>query len=265
MYRIMVIDDEPSTRRLLRASADWESYSMKVVGEAQNGIEAINTIDEYQPDVAFVDINMPFMDGIEFTRLANERYPELLIIILTAYDEFEYARQCVRLNVFEYMLKPFSRNELNQILERVREFLDSREKGEEKPETVIEISTIEKVRQYLQKNYTDSTINLTGVAQMFGFSPSYLSRKFKSETGKSFVDFLTERRIEHAKELALGGALLYSVAASVGIPDPNYFGRCFKRYTGTTYSDYVASVRGKQTNLRGVEKSDESGSSTSKG
>jgi len=245
MYKVMVIDDEPSARRLLQASADWKSFHMDVVGEAQNGIEAINTIDEYQPDLAFVDINMPFMDGIEFTRLANERYPDLLIIILTAYDEFEYARQCIRLNVFEYLLKPFSRDELCQTLERARALLDSREKPQEEPETVLEMSTIEKVRQYLMENYTDSTINLTGVAQKFGFNSSYLSRKFKSETGKSFVDFLTERRIERAKELAATGVKLYSAASSVGIPDPNYFGRCFKKYTGINYSDYVASVRGK--------------------
>jgi len=253
MYRIMVIDDEPSARRLLKASADWRNYQMDVVGEAQNGIEAINTIDEYQPDLAFVDINMPFMNGIEFTRLANERYPDLLIIILTAYDEFEYARQCIRLNVFEYLLKPFSRDELNKTLERARKYLDGRKKTEEKPGPEIELSTIEKVRQYLQNNYTDSTINLTGVAQKFGFNSSYLSRKFKVETGKSFVDFLTERRIERARELAAEGAMLYSVAASVGIPDPNYFGRCFKKYTGINYSEYAVTVRGKKLNTKGEQ------------
>jgi len=246
MYRVMVIDDEPSARRLLQASVDWKKYQMNVVGEAQNGIEAINTIDEYQPDLAFVDINMPFMDGIEFTRLVNGRYPDLLIIILTAYDEFEYARQCVRLNVFEYLLKPFSRVELNQTLERVKKHLDSREKHEEDQDTAIELSAIEKIRQYLRNNYTDSTINLTGVAQKFGFSSSYLSRKFKAETGKSFVDYLTERRMERAKELAARGVMLYSAAASVGIPDPNYFGRCFKKYSGCTYSEYAASVRDKK-------------------
>jgi len=205
------------------------------------------------------------MNGIEFTRLANERYPDLLIIILTAYDEFEYARQCIRLNVFEYLLKPFSRDELDRSLERARKYLDGRKKTEEKPQPMIELSTIEKVRQYLRNNYTDSTINLTGVAQKFGFNSSYLSRKFKLETGKSFVDFLTEQRIERARELAAEGVMLYSAAASVGIPDPNYFGRCFKKYMGTTYSDYAASVREKQWNDRGAEQSDGSGSSKIKG
>ncbi len=73
MYRVMLIDDEPSARNLLRVAVDWKAVDMEVVGEAASGIEAINTIDEVLPDVAFVDISMPFMDGREFTELAPKR------------------------------------------------------------------------------------------------------------------------------------------------------------------------------------------------
>ena len=93
MYRVMIIDDEQAARKLMRASVNWESLNMEVVGEAASGIEAINVIDEMKPDIAFVDISMPFMDGIEFTELATKRYPRLIIIIMTAIDQFEYARK----------------------------------------------------------------------------------------------------------------------------------------------------------------------------
>jgi len=83
MYRVMIIDDEMSARRLLQASIDWQSLDMELVGEAASGIEAINIIDELRPDIAFVDISMPFMNGIEFTQIATERYSDLEIIILT--------------------------------------------------------------------------------------------------------------------------------------------------------------------------------------
>ena len=75
MYRVMLIDDEQSARSLLRESIDWASLDMEVVGEAASGIEAINVIDDFRPDLAFVDISMPFMNGIEFTELATKRYP----------------------------------------------------------------------------------------------------------------------------------------------------------------------------------------------
>ena len=246
MYRVMLIDDERSARKLLRASVDWKELSMEVVGECENGIEAINTIDEFQPDIAFVDISMPFMDGIQFTKLAIERYPKLIIIIMTAFDEFEYARQCIRLSVFEYMLKPISRPELAEVLERAKNALDSFEPMENYPTKIMEISMVEKIEKYLSENYTDSTINLTSVAQTFGFSPSYLSRKFKLETGKNFVDYLTECRMNKAMELAETNMKMYVAAGKVGIPDPNYFGRCFKKYTGLSYSDYAAGGQEKE-------------------
>ena len=115
-YRVMLIDDEQSARKLMRASIGWESLNMEVVGEAASGIEAINVIDEMRPDIAFVDIPMPFMNGIEFTEVATARYPNLIIIIMTALDQFEYARKCVSLPVFEYMLKPMVRSEKSSSL-----------------------------------------------------------------------------------------------------------------------------------------------------
>jgi YesN/AraC family two-component response regulator len=79
------------------------------------------------------------------------------------------------------------------------------------------------------------------VAQTFGFSASYLSRKFKQETGKNFVEFLTECRMNAAMKLAQTNMKMFNASNEVGIPDPNYFGRCFKKYTGMSYSEYVAS------------------------
>ncbi len=240
MYRVMLIDDEPFARKLLLSTIKWSELDMEVVGEAGNGIEAINVIDEMKPDIAFVDISMPFMNGIDFAAIAAERYPNLVIIIMTALDEFEYARKCVHLHVFEYMLKPIVRSEVTETLRRLKAQLDAAvpaKTAEVAPE--IEQSTIHQIQQYLQENFSDSQINLTFVAQLFGFSASYLSRKFKQDTGKSFVEYLTECRMERARELAGSNAKMFSTASTVGIPDPNYFGRCFKKYTGMSYSEYV--------------------------
>lgn len=241
MYRVMLIDDEQSARSLLKASINWERYDMEVAGEAASGIEAINIIDEIVPDIAFVDISMPFMNGIEFTEVATKRYPGLKIIIMTAFDEFEYARQCIRLPVFDYMLKPFVRAEVEENLKKLKDILDRTVKDAE-PAVEIEPSSIGQIKRYIEDNYTDSKLNLTSVAQTFGFSASYLSRKFKQDTGKNFVEYLTECRMKRAMELAAGNMKMFSASNEVGIPDPNYFGRCFKKYTGQSYSDYASSV-----------------------
>ena len=241
MYRVMIIDDELSARRLLQVSVDWLSLDMELVGEAASGIEAINIIDELQPDIVFVDISMPFMNGIEFTQVATKRYTDLVIIILTGFDDFEYARQCVRLPVVEYMLKPIVRQEVTEVLTKIKENLDKQNNHSQEIVQDITPSAIEQIKQYLSDNFTDSSINLTSVAQHFGFNPSYLSRKFKQETRKSFVEFLMSCRMEKAIGLAGTGKKMFCTANAVGIPDPNYFGRCFKKYTGISYSEYVSS------------------------
>ena len=231
----------------MRASIGWESLNMEVVGEAASGIEAINVIDEMKPDIAFVDISMPFMNGIEFTEVATTRYPNLIIIIMTALDQFEYARRCVSLPVFEYMLKPLVRAEVMAVLNNVKKKLDatldleSESAAENAPGPEIEPNTIEQIKKFIETDYTDSKINLASVAEQFGFSASYLSRKFKQETGKNFVEYLTECRMEKAMKLAEAGKKMFLASAEVGIPDPNYFGRCFKKYAGMSYSEYMAS------------------------
>ena len=237
MYRVMLIDDEPSARNLMKASIDWSELEMEVVGEAASGIEAINIIDDIKPDIAFVDISMPFMNGMEFTEIATKRYPELSIIIMTAFDDFEYARKCVSLPVFDYILKPFVRAEVQETLLKLKNKLDSSVK-KQKDEEEFEPTAVEQVMKYIEANYTDSQINLTSVAQVFGFSPSYMSRKFKQESGKNFVEYLTECRMERAMKMASSGVKMFAASNAVGIPDPNYFSRCFKKYTGMSYSEY---------------------------
>ncbi len=245
--RVMIIDDEESARKLMRAAIRWESLDMEVVGEAASGIEAINVIDDLRPDIAFVDISMPFMNGIEFTETATERYPHLIIIIMTAIDQFEYARKCVSLPVFEYMLKPMVREEITKTLERAKKKLDNEKdhweeiKNDPSEESSGGENVTHQIRKYLEEHFSDSKLNLAYAAQEFGFSASYLSRKFKQDTGKNFVEYLTELRMEKAIELATQGKKMFITASEVGIPDPNYFGRCFKKYTGQSYSDYVAA------------------------
>jgi YesN/AraC family two-component response regulator len=234
----MIIDDEKSIRNLLKLTISWKELGLEVVGEASSGIEAINSIDDIRPDIVFVDIRMPFMNGIEFSKLAIKRYPRLKIIILTAFNEFEYAKECIGIGVAEYLLKPIVRNDVNEACKKVIEQLNKM-KPEKDTTVTEECNDIAKIYEYIQKNYSDPELNLTSIAQEFGFNSSYLSRRFKADIGINLIDYITKCRMEKAMECVKMKKLMYITAKEVGIPDPNYFGKCFKKYTGKSYSDVL--------------------------
>lgn len=238
MYKVMIIDDERAIRNLLKITIQNQELDLEIAGEASSGIEAINTIDNIKPDIVFVDIRMPFMDGIEFSKLAIQRYPKLKIIILTAYDDFEYARSCIGIGVSAYLLKPISRAEIRETLLKVLEQLKVENHVEDEDIPEEDNGSITKIKEYIMKNYMEPDINLTSIAQQFCFNTSYLSRMFKQKTGMGLSDFLIKCRMERAIAYAKKGVRMYVTAKEVGIPDPNYFSKCFKKYTGKLYSEY---------------------------
>lgn len=245
-YRVMIIDDERAIRSLLRNAIRWQDFDMEIAGEAESGIEAINTIDEIRPHLVFADIRMPFMDGIQFSKLARDRYPRLKIIVLTAFDEFEYARECISIGVSQYILKPINREEVRSALAKVRQILEEEQAQEpdrrsEDPEEPVDADMPigNRILRYIDMHYTEDDLNLTKTAIEFGYNMSYLSRRIKQEMGKTFTALLTEKRMRKALEYAQDGMVMYLAAQKVGIPDPVYFGKCFKRFTGVNYSEHV--------------------------
>lgn len=244
MYRVMIIDDEKALRNLLKASVSWENLGLEVVGEAASGIEAINTIDKLRPDIVFVDIRMPFMDGIEFSKIALERYKDLKIIVLTAFDEFEYAKQCIGLGITDYLLKPIVRSDIQNACEKAIRELSKLPSAQEEPLPEGCHSDMARIKSYILENYQDSSLNLTAIAQKFGYNSSYLSRRFKAECGQNITDYIITCRMEKAKKCLQSHMLMYMTAKEVGIPDPNYFGKCFKKYTGCSYSELLKSQPG---------------------
>ena len=96
MYKIMIADDEANVREGIRDNLNWHELGFEVVGDFENGREVIQAVAELQPDVVLTDINMPFVDGLEVTRYLFENFPQTKVIILTGYDDFEYAQQALK-------------------------------------------------------------------------------------------------------------------------------------------------------------------------
>ncbi|HHV98398.1 MAG TPA: response regulator [Clostridiaceae bacterium] len=124
MYKILIVDDEPVVRNGIKNTIDWNKAGFEFVGDCENGREAIEAVDALQPDVVLTDIYMPFVDGLELARYISEKFPHIKVIILTGYDDFEYAQQAVKLKVYDFLLKPITANELRKILEKVKNDLD---------------------------------------------------------------------------------------------------------------------------------------------
>ncbi len=105
MYRILIVDDEFLVRLGLKTTIDWKEHGYQVVGEASNGQEALKMMDTLKPDIVLVDIKMPLMDGLEFISHAGKLTKHVSFIILTNYENFQYAKQAMRLGVSQYLLK----------------------------------------------------------------------------------------------------------------------------------------------------------------
>ena len=115
LYTIMVVDDEEEIRLGIIKKIQWEEYGFKVIGDAENGQEALEKAEKLRPDIVMTDIKMPFMDGLELGRELTKKMPESKIIIFSGSDDFEYAQKAIKINVIEYVLKPINSNELIEI------------------------------------------------------------------------------------------------------------------------------------------------------
>lgn len=106
MYHVIIVDDEPAALKHIRTIIELKCPGFKIVGTAENGKEALEKIEELRPDVVVTDVKMPVMDGITLARKVKEKYSEILMLIISGYEEFSYVRDAMRSGVYDYILKP---------------------------------------------------------------------------------------------------------------------------------------------------------------
>lgn len=126
MYTIVIADDEVELRQALIRRIDWEDVGFQVVGEAENGAEALELVEKLEPDLLLTDVRMPFMSGIELAREVREIRPTMQIAFLSGYDDFTYAQQAIQYNIISYMLKPISSVELTEELKKIKKKIDEK-------------------------------------------------------------------------------------------------------------------------------------------
>jgi two-component system response regulator YesN len=125
LYKVLLVDDEADVREGLVQEIDWASSGFIIAGTAENGKEAMELAERLEPDVVITDISMPFKDGLQLAEWLRYNQPLAKVVILTGYDEFDYARQAIRLSVDEYLLKPFSAGSFTELLDKIRRKIEA--------------------------------------------------------------------------------------------------------------------------------------------
>ena len=119
LYSVLLVDDEEEVYSVIMKKLDWEAMGFRIAGYARNGVEALEMAEEIQPDVVMTDIKMPYMDGLTLSKKLKELYQKIKIIIFSGFDEFEYAKEAIKIEAEEYILKPINSNELREVFERI--------------------------------------------------------------------------------------------------------------------------------------------------
>ena len=234
--RVLLVDDEIMIREGFKHLFDWEAHDCQVVGEAADGMEAMNQIDALQPDIVIMDINISIMNGLKVIQCSRMKHPEIAFVIVSGYDDFSYCREALRLKITDYILKPVNYEEFGACIDNLKIALFRQQLPQE--ETQGEERPIMAITRYLQEHLSED-ISLSILAEEFHLSAQYISQLFKSEIGVNFLAYLTNIRMERAKKLLLSTALsIGEISEQLGFGDYRVFTKVFKKSEGVTPSQY---------------------------
>ncbi len=237
MWRVIAADDELYIREVLQKLVPWQKLNCELCFVAQNGEELLEKMEECPADIVLTDIKMPVMDGLQLAKQLYETYPETQIIILSAYEDFSYAKTAIKYSVCEYVLKISILEDLQQAVEKAihnleKQILDC--KAEENPSLIHQMEQF--VEEHLYTNFT-----LDDMAEALHANRSYLSRLYKNKKGNNLFAYVMQKRIEKSKQLILQNHFkIYEIAEQVGFEDTAYFSKVFKKFTGCSPREYKA-------------------------
>lgn len=236
--KLLIADDEDPIRNGIAKYIQLHTDRFDKIYLAANGREALDTIFRAKPDIMFLDVQMPMMTGIEVMQEARRADTLPYTMILSAYEEFKYCQQALRLGAREYLLKPVRSSGLLQMANRAADELFGGEEEIQIDSAEEKNVLVELAREYVEEHYYENLM-LTDVAQKAGISAGYLSTLFQRQLSRGFVDYLNEIRIEHACAYLRQNYLkTYEIAYKVGFRDEKYFSRVFKKIKGLSPSEY---------------------------
>lgn len=243
MYSFIFIDDENLMRDFFRDVLDFSEYNFELSAVFSSAEKALLWLAEHpQTNAVITDIRMGNMSGLDFCEKIREYNKDILLVVLSGYKEFDYARRALRSNVFDYLSKPLMYEDLTSLFERMRQTLDKTSLAPALSEKPVAFSSmIDKIKTYMEQNY-DKEVSLESVSSYVGMNASYLSRFFKQQTGSNFLDYLSSIRMQKATEYLTDPSYrLLDICYLVGYKSPNHFNKIFRQYYSCTPAEYRAS------------------------
>lgn len=261
MYTMIVADDEKIVLDGIADNIAWNEYGVKVVAKAVNGKELYQLASERKPDIVLTDIRMPYMDGLEVINQLKKELTETKFIVITAFEEFEYAKKAINYGAVGFLTKPILKKELILQVEKVVDQISkeqstndellrmrvsiNKEQKETKQHPEEANTPIDRAIVYISENLQKG-VTLVEVAEYMNMNASYFSRYFKEEYGKSFIDYVKEQKVNYAKELIRTTNLkVYEISEQLGYTSVQYFSLLFKNTTGMTPQEYKNSIEKK--------------------
>ena len=246
MYQVYIVDDAVLTRKALVMTMPWDQWGCVVVGSADDGEKAFEDIREMEPDIVITDIRMVHVGGLELIGRCRAQGIRSHFIIISGYNEFEYAKAALRMEVLDYILKPIDDEELHGAVEKAVQRIgesrammaEHREQDGESRSLLLEYDEkninayLRRALEYVQANY-GRELSIRDVASYLSISESYLAKLFKVELKITFLEYLTRVRMRRAMELMREKNMpIYEVAERVGYRDYRHFSATFKKLAG---------------------------------
>lgn len=227
MIKVIIVDDEPLSRQVLEYQLNKIKYPISIVGEASNGDEAIRLIREKNPDLVFMDVEMPRFNGLDVIKMINlDNDIDTEFIIITAYGNFSYAQEALRLGVKDIILKPIDGNSLLNGINRALDF------------NLTDNQLLNEIIAYLGKNY-NKQIRLDELSLRFHTSENNINQLLKKYFDMTLISYVNKIRIDKSICLMNADHLnAKEVYTDVGFNNLNYFYKVFKNITGKTPKEY---------------------------
>lgn len=235
ILKVVLVDDERIILDGLKRILDWEKYGCQVVATAADGLEGILAVRKHRPDILLTDIRMPNLDGLSMLAALKSELPGLQITVLTAYRDFDYAQQAIKLGVTRYLLKPSKMPELKEAVEemahRCREMAPgSAGSGPDEASGFVLRKAMDLIREQFA-----GPISLQAVADQVYVSKWHLSKLINGQTGKSFLHIVNGLRVDKAVELMKDPARqIGEIAELVGFATTAHFSKVFKQIRGVS-------------------------------
>lgn len=235
LYSVILVDDEHWTLESLKLMFPWKKYNFELIQCTTDGKEALNLISSLNPHLVISDISMPGYTGLDLMHFVANRKLRSKFIIVSAHDNFEYAKEAVHCDAIEYLLKPLSEEDAENALKKAKDFFDnSYHTTISRKETNFGISNraFSNMIDYINNNYMER-LTLSSVTSLFNINSSYCCQLFKKYYDCSFSDYINNLKLIKAKDLLLQGKSVRDTADYLNY-DYSYFNKLFKKQFGCT-------------------------------